>query len=509
VSAIVYVTNYAGTFTYHNDNMRTGQNLSETVLTPSNVNQATFGKLFSYQLDGMAFASPLYVPNVTIPGQGVHNVVYVATEHDSLYAFDADGLTSTPLWQKSFINPAAGVTTVPAIDTGEVGDIPNEIGITSTPVIDPATNTIYLVAKTKEVVGGTTTYPQRLHALDITTGAEKFGGPVVIQASVPGTGVGSQGGTLTFDSLRENQRTALLLVNGIIYFGFSSHGDVEPFHGWLLGYNKTTLQRVMVFCSTPNGDDGGIWMSGDGAAADSTGSIYLITGDGLFDADTGGVDYGDSYLRMNPSGTVLDYFAPHNEGTLDEGNLDLGSGGALLIPDQSGPHPHEMLSSGKDGAIYLVDRDNMGHFNPTSDQIVQTIPSTAHNFSAPTYFNGRVYLAPIGSKIQTYQFTNGLLSTTPTSQSSATYTGRGGTMSISANGNTGGILWALQTGGSTAPGTLHAYDATNLGNELYNSDQAGTRDTLDTWSKFTLPTVADGRVYVSSVGKLTVYGLLP
>ena len=303
VSATVYVTNYAGTFTYHNDIGRTGENLNEIALTPADVNQSTFGKLFSYPLDGLTLASPLYVANVNIPGKGYHNVVYVATEHDSVYAFDADGLSSTPLWHDSFIDPANGITPVPAADTGETGDIPNEIGITSTPVIDPTTGTLYVDAATKEVSGGTTTYYHKLHALDIATGAEKFGSPVTIQASVPGTGMGSQGGTLTFVPLRQNQRTALLLSNGVVYLGFSSRGDIEPFHGWVLGYNATTLQQVMVYCTTPNGDDGGVWMSGDGVAADSAGSLYFITGDGLFDASSGGNDYGDSFVKMNAAGT--------------------------------------------------------------------------------------------------------------------------------------------------------------------------------------------------------------
>ena len=237
---------------------------------------------------------------MNIPGQGFHNVVIVATEHDSVYAFDADGRSSTPLWQDSFINPAAGVTPVPAVDTGETGDIPNEIGITSTPVIDPTTGTIYVDAATKEVSGGTTTYVTRLHALDITTGAEKFGGPVTIQASVPGTGMGSQGGTLSFVPLRQNQRTALLLSNGVVYLGFSSRGDQEPFHGWVLGYNATTLQQVLAYCTTPNGDDGGVWMSGDGMAADSTGSLYFITGDGLFDASSGGTRLRRLFRQVEP-----------------------------------------------------------------------------------------------------------------------------------------------------------------------------------------------------------------
>ena len=242
-TATANTTNYPGTFTHHNDNLRTGQNTAETVLTPANVNASSFGKLFSQPLDGIAYASPLYVANVAVPNQGTHNIVYVATEHDSVYAFDADGRVASPLWKVSFINPANGITTVPAMDTGECCDIATEIGITGTPVIDAATNTLYVVVATKEVSGGTTKYPLRLHALDLPTGAEKFGGPVLIQATVPGTGLGSSGGQLPFDPLRENQHAALLLLNGVVYFGFSSHGDYQPYHGWVFGYDATTLQR--------------------------------------------------------------------------------------------------------------------------------------------------------------------------------------------------------------------------------------------------------------------------
>src|SRR5205085_2452080 len=285
-------------------------------------------------LDGRTYASPLYVQNLDMGGLGTHDVVFVATEHDSVYAFDADGGSSSPLWQRSFIDPANGVTTVPASDTLECCDIPNEIGITSTPVIDPATDTMYVVAKTKEVSGGTTSYVQRLHAIDIRTGQDRASnGSVTISASVPGTGNGSSGGTLTFNSLRQNQRAALLLYNGVVYLGFSSHGDHEPFHGWLLGYNASNLQQVMAFASTPDGDDGGIWMNGDGPAVDASGDLYLITGDGLFDANTGGNDYGDSFLRLDTSGNVVDYFSPSVQSNLDANNLDLGAGGVLLLPD--------------------------------------------------------------------------------------------------------------------------------------------------------------------------------
>ena len=390
-------------------------------------------------------------------------------------------------------------------------------------MIDPSTNTMYVVAATKEIVNGTATYVQRLHALDITTGAEKFGGPVVIQASVPGTGDGSSGGQIAFIPLRENQRTGLLLLNGVVYFGFSSHGDVEPFHGWVMGYNATTLQQVMVYCSTANSTDGGVWMDGDGIATDSTGDLYFITGDGGFDANTGGKDYGDSYEKLSTTGTVLDYFTPLDQATLNSGNLDLGSGGVLLLPTQSGPYPDEMVSAGKDGSIYLVNRDNMGHYNANTNPDIQSllgifpnnIGDEGGNFSSPVYFNESVYFSPVGGPVQAFQLSNGLLTTAPTSESSETYNDRGGTMSISADGSSNGILWTLQSGATdpngepTTPGTLHAYAASNLGDELYNSNQAGSRDTLDSWDKFSVPVVANGQVFVASDSQLTIYGLLP
>ena len=507
--------------TYHNDNARTGQNLNETTLTWANVNQAHFGKKFSYPLDGIAYASPLYVANVSIPGQGVHNLVYVATEHDSIYAFDADGLSPTPLWQVSFIDPAAGVTTVPAADTGELHDLTPEIGITGTPVIDPKSGTLYVVAKTKEVVGGTTNYVQRLHALDIATRAEKFGGPVVIQASVPGTGVGGDGSHVLFDSLHHLQRPALLLNKGVVYIGFGSHGDKGLYHGWVLGYDATTLTQTMAYNTTPNASAGAIWQSGGGLAADAAGNIYFVTGNGTFDADSRGVDYGDSVGKISPSGSVLDFFTPHDQAALSAGDFDLGSCAALLLPDQSGAHPHLLVTAGKNGTIYLIDRDQMGHFNANNDnQIVQSLVNifpppnpggnlVGGNYSVPVYFNGLVYFSPLGSTIQAFQLSNGLLSTAPTSQSAATYAFPGGTLAISANGTTNGILWAVQRTGPTTPGALHAYKATDLGSELYNSDLAGSRDTLVNATKFNIPLVANGKVYVASVDHLTIYGLLP
>jgi hypothetical protein len=513
-SATVYLSTYPGTFTHHNDNARTGRNLSETVLTPANVRVGSFGKLFSYQLDGVVHASPLYVANVTIPGKGQRNVVYVATEHDSVYAFDADGLSSTPLWQVSFINPAAGVTTVLSSDVGECCDITPEIGITGTPVIDPASGTLYVVAKTKEVSGGTTRYVQRLHALDIRTGAEKFGGPVEIQASVAGSGVGSQGGQLPFDPLRENQRPALLLSNGVLYIGFGSHGDIQFYHGWLLAYNPITLQQVFALCTTPNGEGGGIWMANGGPAVDATGNIYFLTSDGTFNPAT--QDYGDSQLKISPTGTVLDYFTPSNEATINQANHDFGAGGVLLLPDQPGSHPRMSISAGKDSSMYLVDRDNMGRKTANDSGAVQAFVNIfpfgtpePGNYSTPVYFNGTVYFSPIADTVKAFQLNNGLLSSFPTSQSSEIFAYPGGSMAISANGTTDAILWAVERRGATTAGVLRAYDPSNLAIEFYNSDQAGTQDTMAVAGKFSIPLVANGKVFVGAVSQLVVYGLLP
>jgi uncharacterized repeat protein (TIGR01451 family) len=514
-SATVYVTTYPGTFTHHNDNARTGQNLSETVLTPANVNSSKFGKLFSYTLDGLSIASPLYVAGVSIPGQGVHNVVYIATEHDSVYAFDADGLSTTPLWKVSFLGP--NVTTVPASDTGETGDISPEIGITGTPVIDPASNTLYVVAKTKE---GGSTYVQRLHALDLGTGAEKFAGPVTIQATVPGSQV-------AFDPLRQNQRPALLMNNGVVYLAFGSHGDQLSYYGWVLGYNASTLQQVFVVNVSPNAQAGGIWMANGGPAADASGNIYVVTGNGPFDANTGGNDFGDSFLRITPSGTIADYFTPWNQGALNANDFDLGAAGALLLPDQPGAHPHLLVSAGKNNTVYLVDRDAMGHYSGTTNdnQVVQSLVDVfpngtpePGNYSAPVFFNGTVYFGPVADNIQGFSLSNGRLSTTPQTRSSDLFSYPGAMMAISAAGATNGILWAIQRNGncgtdlscgSAAPGVLKAYDPSNLGTLLYSSDQSGSRDTLDFATKFSIPLVANGKVFVGSMGFLTVYGLLP
>jgi uncharacterized repeat protein (TIGR01451 family) len=516
-SALVYVTNYPGTFTYHNDNLRTGQNIGETVLTPANVNSSQFGKLFSYPTDGVAYASPLYVANVNIPGKGFRNAVYVATAHDSVYAFDADNPSSSPLWKASFLL-GAGVSTVPPADVGDCCDMLSEIGITGTPVIDAAGGTLYVVAKTKEVARGAAAYVQRLHALDIATGVEKLGGPVVIQASVPGSGDGTVAGRVQFDPLHENQRPGLLLSNGVIYIGFGSHADGHPWHGWLLGYSATSLEQVMVYNDTANGYGGGIWQSGGAPAADGSGNLFVATGNGTFDANTGGVDYADSIQKLSPAGVVLDYFTPHDESNLSVNDLDLGSAGPIVLVNQTtGSVPHLMIAAGKGGTIYVLNRDNMGHYNAVNDgQIAQSIvgafPFGARNtgnFSAPVYFNGSVYFGAVNDSIKAFQLSQGALSTVPLSQTAETYPNRGGTFAISANGAADGILWAVQDNGSGTPGVLRAYDAANLASELYNSSQAGSRDTLDVAAKFNVPLVANGKIFVVTQNTLIVYGLLP
>ena len=513
-SAIVHVVSYQGTFTAREDNARTGANLNETVLTPTTVNASRFGKVRSFDIDGEAYASPLYVPAVDVPGAGVHNIVYIATEHNSVYAFDADGLVTAPLWRVSFINPAAGVTTVSPSDVGECCDITPEIGISGTPVIDAARGILYVVAKTKEVVGRTTEFVQRLHALDLATGAERLGGPVVIQASVPGTGAGTAGGQVAFSALTQNQRPALLLQHGVVYVAFGSHGDRQPYHGWVIGYDAATLQQTVAYNATRNGEGAGVWIAESGPAADAAGNVYFVTGDGTFDANIGGTSFGDSYLKMSPQGSVVDYFTPHDQGILDSNNIDLGSGGIVLLPDQPGAHPHLLVSAGKNGTIDLIDRDNMGHYQPNNDnQIVQSLINVfpfgtpePGNYSAPVYFNGMLFFSPVSDNIQAFSLSNGLLSTTPTSRSSEIFAYPGGTIALSASGDINGILWAVERR-ENGSGALHAYDATNLAIELYHSDQAGPRDTLDAPNKFSAPIVANGKVYVASKTKLTIFGL--
>jgi uncharacterized protein (TIGR03437 family) len=495
--------------TYQYDNSRAGANLNETLLTPANVNQSQFGKLVSFALDGYVYGQPLYVGNVNIAGKGTHNVVLVATEHDSVYAFDADshaGANAAPLWHVSFINPAAGVTTVPYADTGCDQIVP-ELGITSTPVADPASGTVYVVAMTKESAGGSATYVHRLHALDISSGAEHQGSPVAIQAVYPGTGEG--GSTLVFAPRNYKQRPGLLLLNGVVYAAFSSHCDSGTYHGWLMGYDAKTLAQVSVYNNTPNGNQGSFWEGGAAPAADANSNIYLVAGNGTFDYPSAGGDLGESYIKLASTQglTLVDYFAPFNFSALDDADLDVGSAGVALCGDEAGSasHPHLMVGAGKEGRIYVLDRDNLGKWQAGADtEIVASLPGVIGGlFGNPAYFNKTVYFGGSGDNLKAFSLVNATLGNSPSSQSSAAFGYPGSVPSISANGVSNGIAWVLESSN-----ILHAYDASNLGHELYNSSQNSSRDALDSYVKYSVPTIANGKAYVGTQDSLAVFGLL-
>jgi uncharacterized protein (TIGR03437 family) len=495
--------------TYQYDNARTGANVREVVLTPSNVNAGSFGKLFAHPVDGVVYAQPLYLGNVTVPGRGTHNLVYVATEHDSVYAFDADndaGQNGTPLWQVNFLS--SGVTTMPAGDTGCNQIIP-EMGISGTPVIDPTSGVLYVVATTKETTGGAVQYVHRLHALDVRTGAEQPGSPIVIQATVSGTGEG--GSTVVFRAKSYKQRPGLLLLNGVVYAAFSSHCDIGAYHGWLMGYDAATLRQVSVYNNTPNGNEGSFWNGGAGPAADAAGNIYIVSANGSFDAANGGSDLGESYIKLGATASglsVLDYFTPFNVVALNNTDADTGSAGVTLLGDEAGSaaHPHLMAGAGKEGRIYLLDRDHPGKWQAGSDsQIVQSLPGALGGlFGNPAYFNQTLYFCGSGNPLQAFPVANAQMAAAPSSSSPEPYGYPGCLPSLSANGTNGGVAWTLQP-----TGVLTAYDASNLRNELYSSNQNGVRDGLGDVVKFTGPIAANGKVYAPTANALVVYGLLP
>ncbi|HWY54024.1 MAG TPA: hypothetical protein VNZ03_06145 [Terriglobales bacterium] len=499
--------------TYHNDNARTGQNLTETILMPSNVNSSSFGKLFVISVDGKVDAQPLYLAQLGIPNQGTHNVVYVATEHGSVYGVDAD--RGTVLWQVSTV--AAGETTS---DDHGCGQITPEIGVTATPVIDPKAGphgTIYVVAMSKDGAGS---FHQRLHALDATTGAEQFGGPQSIQASFPGTGDNSSGGKVVFDAGQYAERAGLTLLNGVIYTAWTSHCDIRPYTGWIMGFDQLTLAQVSVLNLTPNGNEGSVWMSGAGPAVDSSGNIYLLDANGTFDTalDANGFpsqgDFGNAFLKISTTNRLLsaaDYFEMFNQGSENGSDEDLGSGGALVLPDLTdnlGHVRHLAVGAGKDSNIYVVDRDAMGKFNPSANNIYQEIQGALSSsvFSMPAYFNGTVYYGAVGDNIKAFAISKAQLAGMARSQTGNTFGYPGATPSISANGTSNAIVWAAENG-STA--VLHAYDATNLSHELYNSNQAsGGRDQFGTGNKFITPMITNGKVYVGTTNGVGVFGLL-
>jgi hypothetical protein len=539
----VAVTDLAGVYSYHNDLARDGVNAQEYALTTSTVNTGSFGKLFSCTVDGAVYAQPLWVANLTVGG-AVHNVVFVATEHDSLYAFDADTSPCVTLWSASLIDTNhggnAGETSVASGKTGNqvgsgIGDMQPEVGITGTPAIDPSTNTLYVVSKS--VNSGGTTFYQRLHAIDMTTGNEKSSGsPVTITGSAPGTGDG--GSTVAFNSQQENQRAGLTLVNGTVYIIWASHEDTPPYYGWVMGYayNGSQFTQTQILNVSANVGYGGIWMSGSAPAADSSGNLYMITGNGVFDVNSGGSDYGDSYLKIPTSSgsfTVSDYFTPSDQASDNTGDGDFGAGGAAVLVDlpSGAPVQHLAIGGGKDTNLYVLNRDNMGHLGDSNAW--QELGQASGIFATPALWNNQLYLAAEGGPLVTYALnpSTALFGANPTSTATApgTFGFPGSTPSVSASGTTNGIIWALNNGrscigkaSSCGPTVLFAYDATNLGKELWDSTMVGS-DAAGYAVKFNVPTIANGKVYIgtrgnnmglpygstSVNGELDVYGLKP
>ena len=498
--------------TYHNDVARTGQNLNETSLTPTTVTAATFGKTRLLATDGKVDAQPLFLSSLQVPGVGVRDVVYVATEHDSVYAFDA--ASGSTLWHVSLLG--TGETTSDARGCSQVTP---EIGITSTPVIDRSrgpNGVVYVVAMSKTAAGA---YIQRLHALDAALGTELLGGPQTVQATFPGTGAGSSGGIVPFDPKQYEERAGLLEINGQIVTVWTSHCDIDPYTGWIIAYDAGTLARTSVLNVTPNGSRGGMWMAGAGPAADAQGNVYVLDGNGTFDTTLTAQgfpnkgNFGNAFLKIATAGglSVADYFATFDTVSASNADTDLGSGGAMVFPDfvdASGATRHLAVGAGKDTHLYVVDRDAMGKWNASSNQNYQDISGALGGsvFSMPAYFKNTLYYGASGAKLKAFAITNARVSATAASSSAVSFTYPGTTPSISASGSTNGIVWAVE---NKSPAVLHAYDATNLATELYNSTQAANgRDSFGSGNKFITPTIVNGRVYVGTQTGVAVFGLL-
>jgi hypothetical protein len=511
VSATVSAAVATDVVTAKNDQARTGQNLTESILTPANVNAATFGLLRVLSVDGKVDAQPLYLSHLTL-GSGTHNVVFIATEHDSVYAMDAD--TGATLW-----HIAALLTGEVPSDTRNCSQVTPEIGITATPVIDRAAaahGVMYFVAMSKDAAG---IYHQRLHALDVATGAELYGGPKEISATYPI----AAGGATSFDGGQYEERAALLLDQGVIYTSWTSHCDFTPYTGWIIAYDQTTLVQKSVLNVAPNSGGGGpaIWMAGGGPAADTAGDIYLLTANGVFETtlDANGFpnkqDFGNSFLKLAPAAGslgVADYFTMWNEVAESNGDTDLGSGGLMLLPDLSDENNtvrHLAVGAGKDGNIYVVNRDAMGKFNASANQIWQELDGVLPGgvWSTPAYFNNAVYYADVGGALKAFGIANAKLSAAPSSQSATAFGYPGTSPTVSADAASNAILWAAE---NANPAVLHAYDATNLARELYNSNQAANgRDNVAAGNKFIAVTIADGKVFLGTVNSVGVFGLLP
>ena len=489
-SASVAVTDLAGVFTYHNDLTRDGVNSQEYALNTSTVKAATFGKRFACGIDAAAYAQPLWVASVNIGG-GTHNVLIAATQHDTVYAFDADASPCQTYWSKSLLGSGETWGTSGDVSTD---DISPDIGIVGTPVIDSNTNTIYVVSKSKNG----STFHQRLHALNLPDGSEKSGGPQEIAFTSNG---------ITFDPLRQNERAGLALVKGVVYVAYASHGDVNTYYGWIVGYSASSLAQVSVFNDDPVSSYGGIWMSGGAPAADSSNNLYVITGNGEFDGIT---QYGDSFLKLSTGSSmgVLSFFAPSDQATLSSLDHDLGAGGAAILIDQpSGPVPHLVIGGGKEGKLYLLNRDNLGGNTGTDSGAVQTFAAGNGIFATPAFWQNTLYLGMAFDHVKAFSFNtaSGAFNTAPASQSASSFGFPGSTPSISSQGSSNGIVWAIENAGAAI---LHAYDATNLGSELWNSANNGG-DQAGPGVKFTVPTVANGKVYVGTATEISVYGLSP
>jgi outer membrane protein assembly factor BamB len=496
--------------TYHNNNARIGLNAAETTLTPTNVNSANFGKLLSLPADGRVDAQPLYLSAVTISGV-THNLLIVATEHGTVYAYDAD--TGANLWQVTTLKTGETPS-----DHRKCANIYPEIGITATPAIYRPKNAnpvIYVVAMSKDSLGE---YHQRLHALDATTGSELRNGPAEIEAEYPGTGDNASNGNVIFDPGQYKERAGLLLAGGKVYLAWASHCDYRPYTGWIMGYDINTLQQTTVLNLTPNGNEGAIWQSGAGMAADAAGNIFLLDGNGEFDTDldASGLpiagDFGNAFVRLTTAGglAVADYFEPSNGPQESINDSDMGSGGTLLInqKDSTGKLWQLAVGAGKDSNLHIVDRTNMGKFSATKNNNYQELHGALHGgiWSAPAAFNGSIYYGPVGSPILRFVFQNAKLLATPAAKTANSFAYPGATPSISANGAVNGIAWATE---NTNPAVLHAYDARTL-LELYNSNQAANaRDQFGAGNKFITPTIANGKVYVGTTNSVAVFGLLP
>ncbi len=498
--------------TYHNDIARTGQNLNESILTSSNVTAATFGKLGFYSVDGLVDAEPLYASSVAVPSNGTHNLLIVPTEHDSVYAFDAD--TGAVIWHVSTLKTGESSS-----DNRGCGQVTPEIGVTSTPVIDRTRGTngaIYVVAMSKD---GSGHYHQRLHALDLALGTELLGGPKEIQATYPGTGDNSDGTNVVFDPAQYKERVGLLLMNGVVYTGWASHCDARPYTGWIMGYDASSLAQTTVLNITPNGNEGAIWMAGAGLAADNSGNIFFLDANGEFDSTSNAAgfpssgDYGNAFMKLSTSNglAVADYFEMDNQSQENSTDTDLGSGGTVVLPDLSdgaGHTLHLAVGAGKDSNLYVVNRDGMGKFKSNNSGVYQQLSGALPGgvWAMPAYFNNTIYYGSVGSPILAFTITNAKLSTASTAHTANSFGYPGATPSVSANGASNGIVWASE---NTNPAVLHAYNAGNL-DELYNSNQAsGGRDHFGTGNKYVTPMIVNGKVFLGTTNGVAVFGLLP